>query len=260
MSHRMILRAVLAALVLAGTADAATSAATRAAEKQRLFHEAPYTLAGTVAAKPANGQLLVTPYGAKATAALQLGPAAPVYQGQATITDAGLLPGVNVRLHYRPRAGLAPQALAVEVLTPAQAQLERQRPQQLVAAAGTPPGAPVALGQTKPVTPQAKKATEAEASGSQAGRVIRVASGYVYLNPYQQAAGNARLTIASSTPVYSGNQQLATTALQPGQDVRVFYREHGRQPPSVIAIELLDKPTARRLELQEKNLPNPKRR
>lgn len=246
--RRSVLGSALALLGL-GAAALAAPATPRPtdAEKQQLFAQAPYTIAGTLTAAATGGQLQLLPYGASLSSTLRLDPSTPVYQGRGRVTVRALVQGLEVRLHYQPGATAdQAQVKAVELLAPQEAELARRQPQRL-AQLGSPAASAPPSGW--------RDAALRQASGSQVGRVKKLTGREFVLAPYRRAAGDSTLRMDPNAPVFQANQPLSTGVLQPGTDVRVFYETHAEGPPSVVAIELLDARQAARLERSERDLP-----
>jgi len=233
------------------------------------------------------GTLTLTPYnGASNMTQFYLPSNTPVYQGTGAITTAGLMPGVDVRVHYKnATGGQNPQIAAIEVLNKEEANAARAQanaaPPQMTAQnqppiapapAPTPAPAPVpppVQAQPQPqaqwpsgnaptaqVSPQQKQSIISRASGSQPGKIDKVAAGYLMLKPYQRAAGEATLRFDPNTPVYQGNGAVSWQALQSGTDVRVYYKESGKhEKPKVVAVEILNARQARQTERSERDIP-----
>jgi hypothetical protein len=88
-------------------------------------------------------------------------------------------------------------------------------------------------------------------SPSQPGRILSVGPGYLLLDPYEPAAGDARLTFGWHVPVvWEGGYPASAAALRPGADVTVYYRERPGQAPYVVRVELLTPERARDVEWQ----------
>jgi hypothetical protein len=88
-----------------------------------------------------------------------------------------------------------------------------------------------------------------EADGNQPGRVKSLANGYLVLEPYQSSARDTRLRVLPEAAVFEGDSARTLDALEPGADVRVFYRNpKGAEPAEVVGIELLDADEAREID------------
>jgi hypothetical protein len=239
------------------------------------------------------GTLNLTPYNGSTTLTQLYLPAnTPVYQGNGKITAAGLVPGVDARVHYKDgSSGQPPQVVAVEVLNKQDAQAARQQavsaPPQMVAQAPQPtavspqgaaqsmtpqqvtppptgqlaPGqlAPQPTAQATPQTQQQKTDLLARASGSQPGKLDKVSANYIMLKPYQHAAGEATIRFDPSVPVYEGQGQVSWQALHPGTDIRVYYQAQGtHEQPKALAVEILNSTDAQQLQKSERDIPRGK--
>jgi hypothetical protein len=251
-------------------ASAASQADQVAQQKSQAFAQASGTQAGTIDNRD-GGTLNITPYNTSSDVkAFELPAGTPVFQGNGKITDAGLLKGVPVRIHYKnaAAAGQKPQVAAVEVLGTQEANAAKQQAQSapplMMAQVGPTPSSPTGniWAPTKKMDQsgqQQKADILASASGSQPGKITKVDSGKLYLDPYQKAAGEAELQFDPNAPVFQGNGRVASNALMPGSDVRVYYRnEPNNQRPKVIAVEILDKDQAKQLEKSERDVPRGK--
>lgn len=213
------------------------------AGKEETLARADAAMAGVV--RESEGErLLVAPYAEdRGEMTFQLDPSVPVYQGGSTITTRALRSGVDARVHYdQGTLGQPPRVVAVEVLTPEEARAERERPQS---------PAPAAQG----AAPENREQVIAQAEGAQPGVVQEVEGNTLILDPYQRAAGEARLEMSRDVPVYQADSVISTRALMPGVDVRVFYRTGGEGQREVVAVEILDPEEAATVRRSVEDLP-----
>lgn len=84
-----------------------------------------------------------------------------------------------------------------------------------------------------------REAIIGQADAWQPGIVRDMSDETLILEPYQRAAGEARIQIDPETPVFQEEGRVSTRALQPGTDVRVFYRHDATGAPQVVAVEIL---------------------
>lgn len=84
-----------------------------------------------------------------------------------------------------------------------------------------------------------REAIIGQADAWQPGIVRDVQDEMLILEPYQRAAGEARVQLDPETPVFQEEGRVSTRALQPGTDVRVFYRHDATGVPQVVAVEIL---------------------
>lgn len=262
---RRIIAAACAAGALAAGPVGAQNAPNPNAQKQQAFAQGPHTFTGTVTTAPSGGRLVVKPDSRPEPATLTLDPSAPVFQGTGAISQEGLWPGTKVRVHYAADG----RATAVEVLTADEAKKAAKEQQQLAylpPAGAQPPGTtppPATTPAPPPAQAQApsplRDEAQARSTGSQAGTILEAAPGSIALDPYQQAAGVARLQLDPSAPVFQGANRLATDALKPGADVRVFFSTKEGAQPQAVAVELLDPAEAARVRASEANVPNKSR-
>lgn len=239
---------LLCALLLAGTAQAV--------DRQQVLSQAPNAISGTLTAKPTADAISITPYGATAPTTLSLGPNATAFLGNQEIPLKTLSKGGNVTLHYATTSDKAARVDLVDVLNREQATAEQAKPQQLATAGAAAPAAgataapPAASAATK-----LEQDADARSQGSQAGRILTVEQGVVSLDPYQRAAGNARLVFANDAQVFRGDQVLSIADVKQGSDVRVYFDNQAGTLPKVVAIEILPPDQAAMLEKAERDVP-----
>jgi hypothetical protein len=233
----------------AGTTAQRPPATTQAPEatpqqrREQAIAQADGSLSGQVQ-QVAPGSLTLTPYAPTPTSpVIALGEDVPVFQGAGTVSPRALLPGTDVAVYFK-GSGADRRAVAVEVLDAQAAKDAREAAEQ----------------QSARLDRRAERETVVapeylqRADGSQPGKVREVAGGFLVLDPYQRAAGDARLQLSPSVPVFQGEGRLGTQALRPGTDVRVFYKQGTREQPSqVVAVEILDPQNAQeiRREIEE---------
>jgi len=237
-----------AGLVLASQAHAASPSSIDQ-QKQQAFSRQSGEQAGTVESY-SNGTLTYKPYQADSAQTVALDPSAPVFQGTGKITALGLQRGVDVRVHFTHAGGTA-RALGVEVLDGKQAAAAKAQ----AAVGGNRDSTTTTPLPGQPAFDKAHKEAVSKASGSQPGKVVSLRGGTLEIDPYQIAAGNARLHIAQDAPVFQGNARVSTLALQPGVDVRVYYDKAQRD---VVAVDVLTPDQAENLRKAEENVPRRK--
>lgn len=213
-----------------------------------------------------NGTLTIAPYNERSDLKeFKVDPSTPIQQGTGRITTAGLQSGTEVRIDYTLTPGQPAKATVVQVLGPEQVAAQKAQAKSAAPrmAQGTAPQQvlrpmPAAPAPTAALEPGRKEALMKDASGSQPGRIISAESGKLVLDPYQRAAGDATLQLTPDAVVFQANNKADTTALRPGTDVRVYYKSEGAAKPKVIAVELLDKNEAQKLEKAERDVPRGK--
>lgn len=90
-----------------------------------------------------------------------------------------------------------------------------------------------------------------EADASEPGRVKALDDGFLTIERFAQPTGplRLRLRILPDTPVFLGQAQVGGDALQPGVDVRVYYRTpKGPEVPAVVGVAILGPDEARAVE------------
>lgn len=95
-----------------------------------------------------------------------------------------------------------------------------------------------------------------QADGSQPGRLRDLRADVIVVEPYQVEADPSVLGFSNEVPVFRGDEQVSLRSLQPGADVRVFYRmPEGAEQSEVVAVQLLDPQEARAIERAVRNAP-----
>jgi hypothetical protein len=92
-----------------------------------------------------------------------------------------------------------------------------------------------------------EKEVARNAPEAQAGKIVEVRPDSIVLDPYQEAAGNAVITVPTFVKVFRGDQTVGRNQLQPGQDVNVYYdRDNGK--PRALGIKILAPDEATKLQ------------
>lgn len=221
-----------------------------AGEKSAVLAQATTVQAGTVE-RLKGSTLTLTPY-AGGSSPFKIAANLPVYEGTGKVGTGALKAKQDVRIFARSAgAGQPAEAIAIEVLTPEQASAAKTNPNQQLAVVPKQAG----------LTPdeKQKQAMLSRADGFQNGKLAEVTADRLTLDPYQVAAGDARLQFAKEAPVYRGASQIAHEALRPGTDVRVFFDTQKGQPAKVVAIEVLEPAEAQELSAAERDVPRQNR-
>lgn len=79
----------------------------------------------------------------------------------------------------------------------------------------------------------------------QPGVVREMERDYLVFEPFQPMVPEQRVRLEEGTPVYMSQERVETQALQPGTDVRVFFRHDPAGEPEVVAVEILTPEEAR---------------
>lgn len=213
--------------------------------REQAIAQADGSIAGQVQ-QLEGGRLTLDPYATLPTnPTVQLGEDVPVFQGSGTVSTRALMPGTDVEVFYQGE-GEQRRAVAVQVLDPQAAQERRTAGEQEQARNDD---------RAQRDTMVAPEYLE-RADGSQPGVVKEVAEGFLILDPYQTTAGDARLQLSPTAPVFQGEGRVGTDALRSGVDVRVFYRAgSGDRKPEVVAVEILDPATAREIRTEIEDAP-----
>lgn len=95
-----------------------------------------------------------------------------------------------------------------------------------------------------------------QADAWQPGIVRGLEDEILILEPYQQAAGEARIQIEEDIPVFEDDARVSTDVLTPGTDVRVFYRHDATGTPQVVAVEILSDEEVREIRSLFEGQPN----
>jgi hypothetical protein len=101
---------------------------------------------------------------------------------------------------------------------------------------------------------QAEQQVARAASEAQAGKLVAIRGDMIVLDPYQEAAGNAEITLASDVKVFRGQQTVNRNELQPGQDVNVYFDRQGGKPRA-LGITILSPDQAQKLQAALRNQP-----
>jgi hypothetical protein len=101
---------------------------------------------------------------------------------------------------------------------------------------------------------QAEQQVARQATEAQAGKLVSIQGDTIVLDPYQEAAGNAELTLANDVKIFRGNQTVNRSDLQPGQDVNVYFDRQGGKPRA-IGITILSPDQAQKLQAALRNQP-----
>jgi hypothetical protein len=181
----------------------------------------------------ANNQLVIVSPG-NAPLRLRMDANLPVFEGENALSrgPGKLRPGTDVKVYYRRDAGQAdPRTVAVVVLDPqtAQALLPRQAPDSMTAVSRQP------------------------------GRVVSVSNGILELDPYEEAAGHARVTLGPGAVVARGAQVADTSALRPGTEVMVTYRSAPDGHAVALRVDILSPDEAAKLRRDYARVPAQRR-
>jgi hypothetical protein len=101
---------------------------------------------------------------------------------------------------------------------------------------------------------QAEQQVARAASEAQAGKLVAIRGDALVLDPYQEAAGNAEITLANDVKVFRGDQTVNRSELQPGQDVNVYFDRQGGKPRA-LGITILSPDQANKLQAALRNQP-----
>jgi hypothetical protein len=101
---------------------------------------------------------------------------------------------------------------------------------------------------------EAEKQVARAATEAQAGKLVSIQGDKIVLDPYQEAAGNAELTLANDVKVFRGDQTVNRSELQPGQDVNIYFDRQGGKPRA-IGITILSPDQANKLQAALRNQP-----
>jgi hypothetical protein len=97
------------------------------------------------------------------------------------------------------------------------------------------------------------------AMNRQPGRVVSVANGVLDLDPYEEAAGNARITLPPGVIVARPAQAADTSALRPGTEVMVTYRSAPDGHPIAVRVDILSPDEAAKLRQDYARIPAQRR-
>jgi hypothetical protein len=158
----------------------------------------------------------------------------PVFEGESDLSrgPGKLRPGTDVKAYYRRDAGqVDPRTVAVVILDPqtAQAISPRQAPDSTTVV------------------------------GRQPGRVVSFSNGILEIDPYEEAAGNARVTLGPGAIVARGTHAANTSALRPGAEVMVTYRSAPDGHPIAVRVDLLSSDEAAKLRRDYARVPAQRR-
>ncbi|MGI5860565.1 MAG: hypothetical protein ACOX6T_00745 [Myxococcales bacterium] len=206
--------------------------------EQRIAEQASGSQPGKVASIDADdNRLVLDPYSpAAGDAELVLEDRTPVFRGGEQVSmnpEEALEEGSDVIVYFQTRAGEPPLVLGITILEPEQA---REIQEQMgVGGAGEQ---------------QAQERPEefARADAMQVGKVSRVTEDVLVLDPYEEEAEEAELSISDDVKVVRNGVEVGMEALSEGADVRVFYELNGDDRPEIIGVEILSSEEAEELK------------
>jgi hypothetical protein len=207
-------------------------------EKERAFALAGAQQTGTIR-RLSVGRLLIDPYNPASNVNTFLIPQiTPIYQGDHKVTQDALVPGASVRIHFResPVLNQPARAIAIEILSISESRAAKQASLQ------SPPVMNKGIGLISPVPPPEKAEVLADATGSKVGRIARLNDTSMQIA--ETGVPNLqKLRVDPFVSVFEGTQRVGTDRLEPGSDVRVYYKQPSPVgPPLVIAVDLLREP------------------
>lgn len=157
----------------------------------------------------------------------------PVFESERELTrgPGKLLPGTDVKVYYRRDAGqVDPRIVAVVILDPQTAQALSLR----------------------------QMSTSDDLVG-QPGRVVSFENGILEIDPYEEAAGHARVTLGPGVVVARGTYAVKTSALRSGAEVMVTYRSVPDGYPAAVRVDLLSSAEAAKLRRDYARVPSRRR-
>jgi hypothetical protein len=133
------------------------------------------------------------------------------------VTDV-VRPGQDVNVYYGEQEGV-PIAMGIKLLSAEEAAQLRNA----ISSRKGPSGSGTTASGDRPAPGPSAAPSAFGASQSQAGRIASLTGDEIELDPYHEAAGEARLRMDPGVPVMRNGERVGREALRRGEDVRVYF-------------------------------------